>query len=70
MIKDLQKNPLWQKAMAEVARRHRPIVPNFDPKNSISADEWKYKSGLQDGFDLLYLILTGEKDARSKSAGD
>lgn len=61
MIGDLKKNPVFQKAMRNVREAHRPIVPNFDPSKPISTDEWKYKSGLQDGFDLLYMILTGDK---------
>ncbi len=62
MIADLKKQPLFQKAMAEVRKRHRPIVPNFTPANPISVDEWKYRSGMQDAFDLLFNLLTGGQD--------
>lgn len=60
LINDLKKTPQFLKAMMEIKKAHRPIVKPFDPRNPIAIDEWKYQSGLQAGFDLLYSVLTGE----------
>ena len=70
MIGDLKKNPLYQRAMAEVKKQHRPIVPNFNPDIAQSVDEWKYKSGFQDGFDFLFALMTGDNNGRGSNADD
>lgn len=60
MIDELKKNPMFRKAMAEIAKRERPRIPSFKATVANSVDDWKFRSGQQQGFDLLYSILTGD----------
>jgi hypothetical protein len=60
VIEELKKNAIFRKALQEIKEKHRPAVPTFKPSIANSVDDWKFKSGQQAGFDLLYSILTGE----------
>jgi hypothetical protein len=61
LIDEFRKHPEFQKAMAEIKKRHRPEPKIFHPANPVAVDEWKYDSGFIAGFDLLYSILTEGK---------
>lgn len=65
-LQELRLNPLFKEAMKEVKKR-RPIVPAYKPCQSREEadsliEKIKYESGLKDGFDLIYLFLTGERN--------
>jgi hypothetical protein len=62
LIGDLKKQPLFQKAMAEVRKQKRPIIKRYDPTNPTSVEEWKYQCARQEGFDFLFSLLTGVND--------
>lgn len=49
----------------DAMHKSRPVVPAYRPAGSIEAnnaviEELKYQSGRQDGFDLLFKLLTGK----------
>ena len=60
MIDELRKSPQFKKMMQDIKEKHRPPIPNFKPSVPNSVDDWKFRSGQQAGFDLLYSLLTGE----------
>jgi hypothetical protein len=62
---ELRMNPLFRETMKEVLK-FRPVVPAYRPGHSSeemqsTLERIKYESGRQEGFDKIYLILTGEK---------
>lgn len=65
-LKELRINPLFREAMKE-AKKNRPVVPAYQPCQSQEEglslwERIKFDSGRQEGFDLLYLLLTGERN--------
>ena len=51
--------------MKEMKER-RPVLPRYQPQATSEANQEllekiKFETGRQDGFDLIYLILTGER---------
>jgi hypothetical protein len=65
-LSELRENPLFQEAMKEV-KKFRPVVPRYKPgmnteENSSLIERIKYESAREEGFDLIYLILTGERN--------
>lgn len=65
-LSELRENPLFQKSMQEVRQCFRPVVPAYKPGESQEEtfslmERIKYESGRKEGFDLMYLLLTGDK---------
>lgn len=61
-----RENPLF-KDMVNEFRKLGPVVPKYTPQASTEANEQlleriKFESGRKEGFDLLLLFLTGEKN--------
>lgn len=53
----------FQLLMQWLKDQHRPSIPRYSPQGG--EDQWetiKYATASQDGFDLLYSILTGDKE--------
>ena len=48
------------RALGSYVASQRPELPSFNPHED-NTDEWKAKSGMQDGFDLAFRLLTGYK---------
>lgn len=66
VLSELRENPLFQKAIGEL-KKFRPVVPAYKPGQSLEEnasliERIKYESGRREGFDLLYLILTGDRN--------
>jgi hypothetical protein len=64
---ELIVNPIYKKAMQEISEMTRPVVPSFKPgmnqeENFSLLERIKYESGRKEGFDLLYLRLTGDRN--------
>ena len=64
-LSELRSNPLFRESMNEI-KKFRPVVPAYKPaqsqEESVSLMERiKFESGRQDGFDLIYLLLTGDR---------
>lgn len=62
---ELRLNPLFREAMKEIKAK-RPIVPKYQPcqsqeETSSLWEQIKFASGRQEGFDLVYFLLTGER---------
>lgn len=62
---EIKNDPKFKQVMREF-KELRPLVSRFKPQGSVEAnnellERIKYESGRQDGFDLIYLQLTGEK---------
>ncbi len=65
-LNELRENPIFQAAVKEL-NKFRPIVPKYKPgqsseENSSLLEVIKYESGRKEGFDLLYLLLTGDRN--------
>ena len=65
-LQELRLNPLFKEAMKEV-QKFRPVVPAYKPGQSREEadsliERIKYESGRLEGFDLVYLILTGDRN--------
>jgi hypothetical protein len=66
-LKELFVHPLYKGAMQEINQMLRPVVPAFRPSQSQEEnfsllERIKYESGRKEGFDLLYLHLTGDRN--------
>lgn len=53
----LNEQELFRTLAKDVANK-KPILPPFDIQND-NTDEWKAKSGMRQGFDLAFRLLTG-----------
>lgn len=64
-LQELRLNPLFQEAMKDV-KKFRPVVPAFQPGSPEEIESLlekiKYESGRLAGFDLIYLVLTGDRN--------
>lgn len=65
-LQELRLNPLFKEAMKEV-QKFRPVVPAYKPCQSREEadslmERIKYESGRKEGFDLIYLVLTGDRN--------
>jgi hypothetical protein len=65
-LQELRINPFFKEAMKEVLKR-RPVVPAYQPCQSREEadslmERIKYESGRKEGFDLIYLLLTGDRE--------
>lgn len=65
-LQELRVNPFFKSSMEEI-KKFRPVIPSYKPgqsqEESISLMERiKYESGRQEGFDLIYLLLTGDRN--------
>lgn len=65
-LQELRINPLFVASMKEV-KKHRPLVPAYKPCHSREEadslmEQIKFESGRKEGFDLLYLLLTGDRN--------
>ena len=64
LLKQLRETREFQEIM-DAMHKSRPVVPAYRPAGSMEAnnaviEELKYQSGRQDGFDLLFKLLTGK----------
>lgn len=64
---ELVVNPMYKGALKELCQILRPVVPAFKPGHTREEDfslleRIKYESGRKEGFDLLYLHLTGDRN--------
>jgi len=64
-ILQLRINPLFREWLKEL-QQARPVVPKYVPGESTMETEAlleriKYESGRREGFDLMYLLLSGEQ---------
>jgi hypothetical protein len=65
-LNELRTNPLFQETVKEL-KKFRPVVPAYKPCQSQeeTSSLWeriKFESGKQEGFDLIYLLLTGDRN--------
>lgn len=65
-LQDMRVNPAFRSAMKFIAENHRPVVPAYKSAQTkeeefAMLERIKFESGRQEGFDLVYLLLTGEK---------
>lgn len=61
----LRERPEFQMALKSV-RMQRPVIPQYRPGKTPEEEQnivnrIKFETGRQDGFDLLFTFLTGEK---------
>lgn len=54
-IAEFQEHPLYPELRVRF-KSQRPIIPVFYPQGG-NEDEWKVKSGMQQGFDLCLSLL-------------
>jgi len=64
-LTELRNDPKFRQVMKEMKER-RPVLPRYQPQATSEANQEllekiKFETGRQDGFDLIYLILTGER---------
>lgn len=64
LLKQLRETREFQEIM-DAMSKHRPVIPEYRPAGSREANDGlietiKYESGRQDGFDLLFKLLTGK----------
>ena len=62
----LRSDPKFRHVLKEL-KDVRPVIPFYKPQDTIDAqamliEQIKYSTATQQGFDLLYLILTGERN--------
>lgn len=62
---EIKNDPKFKQVMKEF-REQRPLVSTYKPQGSVEAnnellERIKYESGRRAGFDLIFLLLTGEK---------
>ena len=62
---EIKNDPKFKQVMKEF-KELRPVVPKYKPQQSMESsaelyERIKYESARQDGFDLIFLYLTGEK---------
>lgn len=65
LIKQLRESPDFQIIMRDMLK-YRPVVPTYKPQKTIDetanmVEQIKYSSAQQDGFDLLFSALTGNR---------
>jgi hypothetical protein len=64
-LAEIRNDPKFKQVMKEI-RQLRPPVSKYRPQisqeaNSELVERIKYESGKQDGFDLVFLLFTGEQ---------
>ena len=64
-LKVLREYPEFQFAIDELKAK-RPVIPKYSPASSFDDEQMllnriKYETARQDGFDLIFLCLTGER---------
>lgn len=67
ILQDLRLNQHFRAALKELKELHAPVVPVYKPGQSQEEtfsllERIKFESGRKEGFDLLYLLLTGDRD--------
>ena len=64
-LQELRLSPLFKSAMQEI-KKFRPVVPAYQPGSPEEIESLlervKYESGRLAGFDLIYLVLTGDRN--------
>lgn len=65
LIKQLRESHDFQVIMKDLLK-HRPVVPTYKPQKTMDEtanmlEQIKYSSAQQDGFDLLFSALTGNR---------
>lgn len=56
LLKELAGHPEWMAMLKELEKR-RPSIPQWDPQNDKSVEEWKEASAMQKGFDLAMTVF-------------
>lgn len=56
LLKELAGHPEWV-GLLKAAEKMAPELPEWDPKNPESVDEWKHKSAMRAGFELCFQIF-------------
>jgi hypothetical protein len=64
-LAELRNNPKFRQVMKEM-KELRPVLRRYQPQATSEAnqeliEQIKFETGRQDGFDLIYMILTGER---------
>lgn len=62
---EIKNDPKFKQVIREF-KEFRPVIPHYKPQVSLEAsaqlmEQIKYESARQDGFDLIYARLTGER---------
>lgn len=65
MLQELMVNPIFKGLMQEL-KALQPVVPSYKPGTpqevEMLFEQIRFESGRKEGFDLLYLVLTGERN--------
>lgn len=65
-LAELRANQIFHRLMKELRALSRPVVPGYRPGSTeeiaMLVEKIKYETGRQEGFDLIYLYLTGERN--------
>ena len=56
LLVDLSGNAEWQRLL-KAAEEMMPEIPEWDPKNPESLEDWKFKSAQRAGFELCYQVF-------------
>ncbi len=57
LLLELSANPDFAPYLQKI-RDQRPVIPPWS--REVSADDWVYRSGLQQGFDLAFSFFEGD----------
>ena len=65
LLKHFRESLDFQRLMQEIRQEQRPVIQAWNPQatqdeNARLLEEIKFSSALQQGFDLLFTILTGK----------
>ena len=65
-LQELRLNSLFRGLMEELKKGYRPVVPAYQPGSpeeiASLLEKIKYESGKLAGFDLIYFVLTGDRN--------
>lgn len=56
LLKELAGHPEYQRLL-NIAKESRPELPPWNPNDPTTDNDWKHKSGMQQGFDLCLQIF-------------
>ena len=61
LLLEIHSNPIFKQYLEKEVLPRRPSIPTYHPgKNNV--EDWKYQSGLRDGFDLMLQLLKVKYD--------
>lgn len=61
LLLEINSNPIFKQFVDKEVLPHRPTIPTYHPSKN-NAEDWKYQSGLRDGFDLMLQLLKVNHD--------